>query len=79
MVEATANLSEWNTNNDSPCGEKNDSEVRQRAMSWLLHEDERDNLGEVALATLGIGLDILFYLRRRLDERQRMVTKCLYL
>jgi hypothetical protein len=49
MAKATANLSESNTNNDFPPGEKNNLEVRQRAMSWLLHEDERDNLGEVAL------------------------------
>jgi hypothetical protein len=28
--------------------------------------------------TLGIGLNILFYQRRRLDERQRMVAQCLY-
>jgi hypothetical protein len=49
MAEATANLSESNTNNDFPSGEKNDSEVRQQAMSWLLHADEHDNLGEVAL------------------------------
>jgi hypothetical protein len=29
--------------------------------------------------TLGLGLDILFYRRRRLDERRRMVVQCLYL
>jgi hypothetical protein len=48
-AEATVNLSELNTNNDAPSREKNDSEVRQPAMSWLLHEDELDNSGEVAL------------------------------
>jgi hypothetical protein len=77
MAKATANLAELNTNNDSLSGEKNNSEVRQRAMSWLFHEDERDNLGRGG-PTLGIGLNILFYQRRRLDERQRMVAQCLY-
>jgi hypothetical protein len=80
MAEATANLSEPNTKNVSPSGEKNDSEVRQRAMwSWLLHEDERDNLAGRGGPTLGIGLDILFYRRRRLDKHQMMVAQCFYL
>jgi hypothetical protein len=45
MAEASANLTESYTNNNAPSGEKNDSESRQRAMSWLLHEGVGPHVG----------------------------------
>jgi hypothetical protein len=43
-----------------------------------LYDGFLDCDSKIIKETLGLGLNILFYQRRKLDERRRMVVQCLF-